>query len=440
MCDRRYQESIESIIKNALNYQHVLVVGSEVMREAGDHADIVNRFLSERYSEEYAEDGNKYYDYPAIIEKYPQEFSASLLNKQLRTLLETGCFRIVLTTTFDPLLENALREMWESRGETLRVLDIWEEGLNSDLSERELGRNSNPATMQPTLYYVFGRAKDRAVNNHKKFVLSDNDRIEVVSRWMKNPPKNLVNYIRSRRLLALGCKLNDWLFRFFWYSLIGDVNRLKNGEVAVTLDDNDNEECRLHRYLERQVRLFVAPDARKFLHIINDILYTPEVVSERIMQARKEGGIFLSYRSESFNDVYRLFLRLTAKGYNVWFDNKRLEGADKYRNKITEAIDHCKIFIPVIDDRLLSAYQADVEKEHQRFYYKDEWLRAVKRSEDSSQQMSILPVVLHGCNRDSRLEYLPDWLNGLQMKDPDVEFNALCQKIDELLKGINNNE
>ena len=128
--NEQYRESLDNIVKRIIKYEQILIVGSEVIRQEGDHNTIVNNFLSQRFMEDYGgSNEDRYLDYPKIIQEHSDEFAASKLNPELRQLLETGCFRLVLTTTFDPILENALREIWQKRNLELRVRNIWEEGV-----------------------------------------------------------------------------------------------------------------------------------------------------------------------------------------------------------------------------------------------------------------------------------------------------------------------
>lgn len=436
--NEQYRESLDNIVKRIIKYEQILIVGSEVIRQEGDHNTIVNNFLSQRFMEDYGgSNEDRYLDYPKIIQEHSDEFAASKLNPELRQLLETGCFRLVLTTTFDPVLENALREIWQKRNLELRVRNIWEEGVKGDIDVAETSLRFNPATMQPTLFYLFGNAKGGAINGdgQKKFILDDNDRIEVITRWIKTPPKNLVNFIRSRRILSLGCKLDDWLFRFFWVSLIGDIKKLRqNGEVAVTLDDEDKEEKRLHNYLEKKIRLFVAPDARKFLCELNARFNNKEIRDALVKELRRTHGVFISYRRESEVDASRLFTRLTTDGFNVWLDTERLEGGDDYRDMIFKAMDSSRIIIILIDSELIQAQHTNLEAEQKRFYYDKEWNHAHELVLNKGNEAPcILPVTLHGCKSDSRLGILPPYIESAHMLDADAEYNRIYQKIDEIL-------
>ena len=43
---------------------------------------------------------------------------------------------------------------------------------------------------------------------------------------MKNAPSNFLKNIRPKGVVSLGCKFDDWLFRFFWYILRKDINHI----------------------------------------------------------------------------------------------------------------------------------------------------------------------------------------------------------------------
>ncbi|MBR0450321.1 MAG: toll/interleukin-1 receptor domain-containing protein, partial [Clostridia bacterium] len=140
----------------------------------------------------------------------------------------------------------------------------------------------------------------------------------------------------------------------------------------------------------------------------------------RVKEQRKNGGLFISYRSESVVDAFRLFTRLTDDGYKVWLDTERLEEGVEYENKIFEAMDLSRAIITLIDANMLKAFETNPEEEHKRFYYEKEWLHAQQLKENLGDKYAILPITLHGCKRDSRIELLPSFLKKSHMCDADT--------------------
>ena len=80
-----------------------------------------------------------------IVDEYKQDNDNLLLKK----FLEIPYFSFVITTVFDPVVENIMREI---HGEKLRVLCFRNDpNKNDDLYYAE-------DTKKPTLYYMFGKA------------------------------------------------------------------------------------------------------------------------------------------------------------------------------------------------------------------------------------------------------------------------------------------
>ena len=127
-------------------------------------------------------------------------------------LLETKLFTTVLTTTTDGYLEIAMRKIW---GNNLRVVNIYDKGDCRRFSRRSCCRRVQKYN-QPTLIYVFGKL---VANELKmKYVKTDSDAIELIAKWMRfdvEANNEMLDFIRGKRLLALGCKYDNWYFRFF---------------------------------------------------------------------------------------------------------------------------------------------------------------------------------------------------------------------------------
>lgn len=123
------------------------------------------------------------------------------VNQYLIKLLKTKLFPVVITTEFDPLLEQTMKSIW---GE-VDVKGIFDE----DNDYRNI-RKSQYNTTKPILYYAFGKA----YNNDNYFVADDDDKILAIKRWITKGPKNFLQFISTKNLLAVGCDLKDWLFRF----------------------------------------------------------------------------------------------------------------------------------------------------------------------------------------------------------------------------------
>lgn len=318
------------------------------------------------------------------------------IDPNLYRLLSTRCFRIVLTTTIDPYLEIAMEKVWGKDG--YRVLDIY--GDPKDIPEEEI-LNDEFNELKPTLYYVFGKAD--AKNRLKKFVLSENDAMSVIASWFSDgKPKELLRYIYSagKKVMSVGCKFDDWLFRFFWFILRGDVNNLSNGQVAVEFTEEDRK---LRTYLAEQ-KIEVFKDARGFMKDAAEKLENAINVKNL---PRKTGGIFISYAHEDKYIALPLFNRLVSAGYDVWLD-ENLHGSDDYDKRISNAINSCKIFMPILSTQVKKDLIEDNNSD--RYYRTTEWkIAQTKKTEqdnlnpDASGNMKVLPIVIG--EYDERADY-----------------------------------
>lgn len=312
-----------------------------------------------------------------FYENFDEEIEPTLMQ-----LLSTRCFRTVLTTCIDPYLEIAMEKVWGKGG--YRILNIY--GDNKDFVRDEMA-SEEFNEIKPTLYYVFGKAD---INNEKnKFVLSENDAMQAIRNWFDKDsrPNSLLEYIQNTRIISIGCKFDDWLFRFFWFILRGG-NNLSEGEVAVEFADTDKN---LQNYLKQQ-KIKIFPDSRAFMKKAYPIL---EEALHTYGNQRKMGGIFISYAHEDKYLALKLFNKLVENGFNVWIDEDKIKPSNEYDQRIANAINQCHIFMPLLSTQVMYDLQAG---NGERYYQQFEWHTAQLRYNDEKQlgtpTIKILPVVI----------------------------------------------
>lgn len=317
-----------------------------------------------------------------------EQYSTEEMPPTFVELIKSRYFRTILTTTIDPYIYNLMREVW---GEELRVMSVfsnaWDDGYDY---EYEIERDSIIQT-PPTLYYIFGKAFPDKKDT--RFAITDNDYIEVLTKWMgAGAPNKLLNYVRSKRIVALGCKFDDWFFRFFWYLMRGNIKGLTEGEVAISLNPESESDTKLKEYFETG-NIHFEPDARKFIKETLELLKSQEQnEAETIKKERKHGEIFLSYAHEDYDVVKKIFYRLTKEGFKVWFDNDKLKGGNNYDKEIAEAISECRIFIPILSART----EEDLQNGNERYYKDTEWKLAQTHINADETRISVIPVRLPG--------------------------------------------
>jgi len=313
--------------------------------------------------------------------KFDEEIEPSLMQ-----LLQTRCFRIVLSTAIDPYLEIAMEKVWGKKGVDFDVIQI----ENAQQLFRQVTFDEFGVT-RPTLCYVFGKVNPEKTLSENKFVLSENDAMEKISSWFENQKNNgFLKYVRNYRLFSVGCQFDDWMFRFFWFLLRGRVSTEADGQVAVEVKDDNN----LKQYLEQE-KVKVFPDARPFME--KTVNYIKDATDISLLP-RQENGVFISYAHEDRYIALPLFERLHAAGINVWIDEEKLEGGAEYEQRIQRAINSCKVFIPILSSQVKNDL---ISQNMNNRWYPQEWEWAQQRhdeevtiSGDSQPRFKTIPVVI----------------------------------------------
>lgn len=354
------------------------------------------------------------------------DFDLEDITPDLLRLLSTKCFRVVLTTVFDPSVEKLMDEVW-GKG-NYRIMSIFNnKNKDFDFNITEL-LGDEYFDVPPTLYYVFGKADPR--EPELRFVLDDNDTIDCISCWLGNEiPDKLLSYIDTKKLMVLGCNLKDWCFRFFWYAMRHKSKfNLHKGDIAVLLQPEKSEQDRnLYDYLHKTVKVRIQTNSREYIHQLADALDQNNLANSALTLS-KAGGIFISYANEDFITAWNIFTRLRDAGFNVWLDNRKLSVSDQYDNRIENAINQCKVFIPLLSPTVASDLSVDKER-----YYRHEWDMAT--GENSSISYFPIAVSHYDCRSDYHSK-VPDKIRKVTVFDWSKEpFTTLVSKIEATLKS-----
>lgn len=392
---KREMRPLGSLCAEIYQDNYVLVVGGDAILRSdccgGNSRDFIDAIVDQYIADE---DINVQGDQERknIITEFLSDYEydvAEHVNPDLMGVLRSKCFRVVITTAFDGYVEAAMREVWKDE---LRVVNIYD---NSDISS--FGKYSEYDLVPPTLIYAMGKADSSIA----KFVYTEDDAIDLIAtRWIAKQPKTLIDFIRRKKVLAIGCKYDDWEFRFFWYSLRQDLSNL-NGDVAISLDANSPSDASLLQYLRRK-RVGNKGNSQEFLHSLLQEMTSPnEFVYEKLKSRMAQGGIFISYASEDFHIVCQIYKVLSDNGCKVWFDNAQLLGGDKYDERISAAISQCKVFIMILSRQTMH----DLKSQNHR-YYMEEWAQAADNTD-----CLFIPVTLSGFDIRKGRDLLPNILN-----------------------------
>jgi hypothetical protein len=348
----------------------------------------------------------------------------------LRQLAQITDFDLFVTTTFDPLLENAIN-LERYGGQPTTDIIAYSPNRIADLpSER--------AQLQRTVvYHLFGR-----LSASPTYVLSDEDMLEFICALQSEhlTPEKLFHELEHNHLLLIGSDFSNWLARLFLR--MAKRKRLSDPRdvTEVFADDHTLQDGRLVAFLQQvSVRTRVFAGAEAFVAELHKRWRArqPQAATDRpdsspqrfLPPAREmpENAIFISYAREDLAAVHRLKAGLDAAGLTTWFDLDRLEGGDDYDRKIRANIARCSFFVPVISGSTQQRHEA---------YFRREWSYAVDRTRNMAEgAVFILPVCIDDTPEASAL--VPEIFKAVHMVrlaggDPTPEF---VRRLQELCSG-----
>lgn len=410
----------QAFVRGVFSNEYVLVVGSGTILDRSQFPDSggdINQYIINEINHDRRKAINGFVDYKDFTDvasgTLPNEedliysfigkeldYNLADMNPDLTALLRTKLFRFVLTTTIDEYLETLLRDIWKDSGEELRIVNIADNQSLKDFQDALKNCRSNKYE-QPTLFYVFGKVIPGRPRP-RGFVETDVDAIKIIEKWlMEVDREHIVPFLNSKRMLALGCKFDDWYFRFFWYIItrgFSDSDRGGYKDFDGNLQTGDSlaamftpDDCHLREYLTRR-GVCLHDDMWQFTaHILQLLTSTDEhsPFREMVLNSRRQGGIFISYKSCDVADASQFFCRLTRDKFTVWFDNVRLSGGDNYDANIHDAIRKAKVFVPILSPAIAAELEEQGTAIHT--YYSDEWRWAAEQSD-----LLIIPVTIGG--------------------------------------------
>ena len=297
----------------------------------------------------------------------------------LLQLLKTRCFRIVITTAIDPFLELAMEEVWGTDG-----FDVIQ--IENAKKAFKLINYDEFNVCRPMLCYMFGKIDTETSFEENSFVLSENNAIEKIAKWFDSVDKNgFLKYLRNYSLLSVGPQFGDWMFRFFWYLLRGELgNNSGNQQVAVEVK---NEESNLIEYLKMEnVKVFL--DAREFMATAIEQI---DRALPSLRVPRKDQGVFISYSHRDRYIAMPLFEKLQSENIPVWIDDEELDDGDEFKDRITKAINTCTLFLPILSTT--TREQISENTIIDQWYYKNEWCLIEERyNNETKQQEEIMKL------------------------------------------------
>ncbi|HKH44292.1 MAG TPA: toll/interleukin-1 receptor domain-containing protein [Thermoanaerobaculia bacterium] len=277
----------------------------------------------------------------------------------LLQLAQIRPFKLFVTTTLDPLLQQALDEVRFGGQPRTRVFAYAPSAVQDlDQSVDEMER--------PAVFHLFGR-----LSAVPEYVVTEEDTLELVHALQSETrrPSRLFDELDRRQLLLLGGGFPDWLARFFLRISRRERLWLVRGRTDIVADARMRDDPALVAFLKHfssRTRIY-SQGAVEFvaeLHRYWTERHPPqEAAPEKpAVPARGPnespgmvpGSVFLSYASEDRAVVEALKVELESAGVDVWFDRDALEGGDDYERKIRRNIESCSLFVPILTRHTLT--------------------------------------------------------------------------------------
>ena len=323
----------------------------------------------------------------------------------LRQLAQITDFDLFVTTTFDPLLEQAINLERFGGAQSTDVIAYAPNRVVDLPCERE-------KLTRPVIYHLLGR-----LSASPTYVISDEDMLEFICALQSEhlTPEKLFHELEHNHLLFIGSSFTNWLARLFLR--IAKRHRLSDprdvGEVLA--DSHSGADARLMHFLQQvSVRTRIYSGAGKFvdeLHRRWTARHKPADViplAQRFLPPERDmpdNAVFISYAREDLAAVQRLRAGLEAAGIRTWFDLDRLEGGDDYDRKIQRYIARCSYFVPVVS--------ATTERRLEG-YFRREWSYAIDRARNIAEgALFIVPVVID--DTDPIRAHVPDRFKALHV-------------------------
>jgi hypothetical protein len=300
----------------------------------------------------------------------------------LTQLAHVTDFDLYVTTSFDPMMEQALQR--QGPLETRSYGGARADDVEDLRGAREQGRR--------VLYYLFGKA---AKANYD-FGICDLDRLRllIMLHDSKRRPKRLFDQLKEKHLLFLGVASSDWFSRsFLWLvrdrvSAIQPARALREyvvspstaGERSVVLFLEHFS--RTSRVVGAQPDEFVAELYKRWSEEARPV--APRVVKPTMEMP--EGATFLSFSRADRASAEVLYAALSRAGISVWYDAGLGAGAI-WEDKLRGYIQNCSAFIPLISKDALRRAMG---------WFRREWYEAVEedKKDFGTARSYIFPVVV----------------------------------------------
>jgi hypothetical protein len=272
-------------------------------------------------------------------------------------------FLFINTTVFDAVLEKNINAERED-------VELFTFSINEDITDC----NHIEKLTSPVIFNVFGsllNTSDPALSEEEmlEFTASFNGRMSVAA-------PSILNALKIKTLLFIGCSYPEWLIRFLLRVLSNQRMNTWPGENRKIIVVNDESD-----YRKRQFDFLKNYNAETYDGNTSEFITE---LTEKWAEHPFDGKpkmIFLSYAREDEQAVENLKanLKKAVKGIDFWFDKEKMFSGNNFENKITQNIRDADLFISFVSENCLNEPSRYVVKEWERAHTFNLVMKAEKK-------------------------------------------------------------
>ncbi len=238
----------------------------------------------------------------------------------------------------------------------------------------------------PFVFNVFG-----SILNTVDPALSEEDMLEYTGHFkekIKNAT-NIINALKNKNLLFLGCAFPDWMVRFILRLLSNEpMHDWGSKRTIIVVNDMSDVRKKQYEFLKNYDVVIYEGNTSDFIRELSNRW------KQKNPTAVKNKTIFLSYTVKDKEAVENL--KNAIEGINnvtCWYDNREIAPGDDFKTEIAKNIKSADLFIPLISANSLL---------HKDGYVQLEWFTADNvntfRKIDGNTSKYLMPVVIDDTN------------------------------------------
>ena len=280
------------------------------------------------------------------------------------------------TTVYNNVLE---KKIYESRKEEAS-------SINFSINEPFTDCGNLEKLTEPFVFNVFG-----SLLNTVDPALSEDDMLEYVSHFREKMSiaTNIINALKNKNLLIIGCSFPDWMNRFVLRLLSNEpMHDWGTKRTIILVNDQSDFRQKQNDALRNYDIVTYEGDTKDFIQELS------RQWKQKNPAANKKKTIFLSYTTKDREAVETLKRTIEDIGnISCWYDKREILAGDDFKREIAKGIKSADLFIPLISSNSLL---------HKDGYVQQEWFTADNvntfRKIEGNMEKYLMPVVIDETN------------------------------------------